>query len=199
LPLQIPNHPFRAYLFDCDGTIADSMPLHFLAWNKALARHNCPFPEDLFYEWGGRPVPEIVAQLNRDHNLSMNVEEVSREKEELYVELIPQLQPIPDVLAEIHRAHGQIPFAVVSGSPRDSVVRTLTALGILDLFDTLVCAGEYVHGKPHPEPFLLAAQKLGVEPSACLVFEDADLGIQAATAAGMQSVKIPPPQPLTHL
>jgi HAD superfamily hydrolase (TIGR01509 family) len=193
LSLHIPNHPFRAYLFDCDGTIADSMPLHFLAWNQALARHNCPFPEDLFYAWGGRPVPEIVEQLNRDHNLSMNVEQVAREKEELYVELIPQLQPIPDVLAEIHRAHGRIPFAVVSGSPRDSVVRTLTALGILDLFDTLVCAGEYTHGKPSPEPFLLAAQKLGVEPSACLVFEDADLGIQAATAAGMQSVKIPQP------
>jgi HAD superfamily hydrolase (TIGR01509 family) len=193
-PLPLPPGNFSAYLFDLDGTIADSMPLHFLAWNKALARHNCPFPEDLFYAWGGRPVPEIVDQLNRDHNLAMNVEEVSREKEELYLELIPQLQPIPEVLEEIHRTHGQIPFAVVSGSPRDSVVRTLTALGILDLFETLVCAGEYTQGKPHPEPFLLAAQKLNVEPSACLVFEDADLGIQAATAAGMQSIKIPQPR-----
>jgi len=191
MPLVLPNHPFRAYLFDCDGTIADSMPLHFLAWNKALARHNCPFPEDLFYAWGGRPVPEIIDQLNRDHSLKMHVEDVAREKEDLYLELLPQLTAIPDVLAEIHRSLGRIPFAVVSGSPRDSVVRTLTTLGILDLFETLVCAGDYTHGKPSPEPFLIAAQRLNVPPADCLVFEDADLGIQAATAAGMASVKIP--------
>ncbi len=89
--------------------------------------------------------------------------------------------------------HGKIPFAVVSGSPRDSVVKTLNALGILDLFETLVCAGEYTHGKPSPEPFLMAAERLNVPPRDCLVFEDADLGIQAAAAAGMQSVKIAPP------
>jgi HAD superfamily hydrolase (TIGR01509 family) len=193
MPLTIPNHPFRAYLFDCDGTIAHSMPLHFLAWNKALAQHNCPFPEDLFYAWGGRPVPEIIAQLNRDHGLSMNVEQVSEEKENLYLELLPQLTAIPEVLAEIHRMHGKIPFAVVSGSPRDSVVRTLETLNILPLFEVLVCAGEYPRGKPAPDPFLIAAEKLGIAPADCFVFEDADLGIQAATAAGMQSIKIPPP------
>jgi HAD superfamily hydrolase (TIGR01509 family) len=193
MPLTIPNHPFRAYLFDCDGTIAHSMPLHFLAWNKALAQHNCPFPEDLFYAWGGRPVPEIIAQLNRDHGLHMNVEQVSEEKENLYLELLPQLTAIPEVLAEIHRMHGKIPFAVVSGSPRDSVVRTLETLNILPLFEVLVCAGEYPRGKPAPDPFLIAAEKLGIAPADCFVFEDADLGIQAATAAGMQSIIIPPP------
>lgn len=193
MPLVLPDYSFRAYLFDCDGTIADSMPLHFLAWNRALARHNCPFPEELFYAWGGRPVPEIIAQLNRDHGLKMNVNEVAREKEDLYLELLPQVTAVPDVLAEIHRMHGKIPFAVVSGSPRDSVVKTLNALGILDLFETLVCAGEYTHGKPSPEPFLMAAERLNVPPRDCLVFEDADLGIQAAAAAGMQSVKIAPP------
>jgi HAD superfamily hydrolase (TIGR01509 family) len=193
MPLVIPDHPFRAYLFDCDGTIAHSMPLHFLAWNKALARHNCPFPEDLFYAWGGRPVPEIIAQLNRDHDLSMNVEQVSDEKENLYLELLPQLTAIPEVLEEIYRMHGKIPFAVVSGSPRDSVLRTLETLKIADLFEVLVCAGEYPRGKPAPDPFLIAAEKLGIPPADCLVFEDAELGIEAATAAGMQSVKILPP------
>jgi HAD superfamily hydrolase (TIGR01509 family) len=191
--LAIPNHPFRAYLFDCDGTIAHSMPLHFLAWNKALAQHNCPFPEDLFYAWGGRPVPEIIAQLNHDHGLSMNVAEVSDEKERLYLELLPQLTAIPEVLEEIYRMHGKIPFAVVSGSPRDSVIRTLETLKIRDLFEVLVCAGEYPKGKPAPDPFLIAARKLGITPADCLVFEDADLGIQAATAAGMQSIKVPQP------
>jgi HAD superfamily hydrolase (TIGR01509 family) len=193
LPLILPDHPFRAYLFDCDGTIAHSMPLHFVAWNKALARHGCPFSEELFYAWGGRPVPEIVAQLNRDHGLSMNVAEVSEEKENLYLDLLPQLTAIPEVLEEIHRMHGRIPFAVVSGSPRDSVVRTLETLKILDLFEVLVCAGEYPRGKPAPDPFLIAAEKLSIPPADCLVFEDADLGIEAATAAGMQSIKILPP------
>jgi HAD superfamily hydrolase (TIGR01509 family) len=193
MPLAIPDYPFRAYLFDCDGTIAHSMPLHFLAWNKALARHNCPFPEDLFYAWGGRPVPEIIAQLNHDHNLNMDVEQVSEEKENLYLELLPQLTAIPEVLEEIYRMQGKIPFAVVSGSPRDSVIRTLETLQILDLFEVLVCAGEYPRGKPAPDPFLIAAETLGIPPADCLVFEDADLGIQAAAAAGMQSVKIPQP------
>jgi HAD superfamily hydrolase (TIGR01509 family) len=191
MPLNLPQGPFRAYLFDCDGTIADSMPLHYVAWSRALGRHNCPFPEDLFYAWGGRPVPAIIEELNRNHNLQMNVEQVSQEKEAIYLEMIPQVTAIPEVLDEIHRMHGQIPFAVVSGSPRDSVVRTLTALGILPLFDTLVCAGEYPKGKPAPDPFLIAAQNLGVPPEACLVFEDADLGIESAIAAGMQWVKIP--------
>jgi HAD superfamily hydrolase (TIGR01509 family) len=90
--------------------------------------------------------------------------------------------------------HGKIPFAVVSGSPRDSVVRTLETLNILPLFDVLVCAGEYPCGKPAPDPFLIAAEKLGIPPADCLVFEDADLGIQAATAAGMQSIRIAPPK-----
>jgi HAD superfamily hydrolase (TIGR01509 family) len=90
--------------------------------------------------------------------------------------------------------HGKIPFAVVSGSPRDSVVRTLETLNIRDLFEVLVCAGEYPRGKPAPDPFLIAAEKLGIAPADCLVFEDADLGIEAATAAGMQSIRIAPPK-----
>ena len=191
--LLIPDYSFRAYLFDCDGTIANSMPLHFVAWSKALTRHACPFPEERFYAWGGRPVPEIVEMLNQEHRLAMDVDAVSMEKEALYLEMLPHLQAVPEVLAEVRRRHGQIPFAVVSGSPRDSVVRTLTTLGILNLFDVLVCAGECAKGKPSPDPFLKAAEQLGVRPQDCLVFEDAELGIAAATAAGMQWVKIAAP------
>ena len=152
MTLQIPQHAFKAYLFDCDGTIADSMPLHFIAWNKALAQHNCPFPEELFYAWGGRPVADIIESLNEQHGLSMPVAELDREKEELYLTLLPQLKAVPEVLEQIYAMHGKIPFAVVSGSPRDSVVRTLNALGILNLFEVLVCAGEYPRGKPAPDP-----------------------------------------------
>ena len=194
MALRIPDQPFRAYLFDCDGTITDSMPLHFLAWKRALGEWNCPFPEEQFYAWGGRPVPEIISTLNGLHGLQMPVKEVAHTKEGYFVEMLGQLQAVPDVLEHIRLSHGKVRFAVVSGSPRDSVVRSLEALGILDLFETLVCAGEYTNGKPHPGPFLLAAERLGVAPADCLVFEDAELGIEAAVAAGMAWVKVPPPE-----
>jgi HAD superfamily hydrolase (TIGR01509 family) len=191
--IPLPPGPFRAYLFDCDGTIADSMPLHYIAWSQALAEHNCPFPELLFYSWGGMPADQAIETLNRQHHLAMPIQQVADRKESLYYDLLPQLQPVPEVLEHIQRMHGQIPFAVVSGSTNESVVKSLETLNLLHLFDTLICAGDYTHPKPHPEPYLLAAQRLGVPPAACLVFEDTDLGIQSATAAGMASIKIPQP------
>ena len=191
MTLTLPPGDFKAYLFDCDGTIADSMPLHFIAWDKALREYGCTsFTEELFYAWGGRPVDAVVTELNLRDGLNIPIEEFAHRKESLYYDLIHDLQPVPEVLEQIRLQHGKIPFAVVSGSRRDSVVRSLETLGILDLFDTLVCAGDYAHPKPAPDPFLLAAQRLGVDPKHCLVFEDADIGIQAATAAGMASVRI---------
>jgi beta-phosphoglucomutase family hydrolase len=191
MPLTLPAGPFRAYLFDMDGTIADSMPLHYIAWKQALAEYGCPlFPEDLFYSWGGMPVREIVATLNQRHSLSMPIEEVAHRKEGLYYELLPQLTAVPEVLEQIEEAHQRIPFAVVSGSTRESVTKSLDVLGLRDKFDVLVCAGDYKNAKPDPEPFLMAAHKLNVPPATCLVFEDTAMGIQAATRAGMQSVRI---------
>jgi HAD superfamily hydrolase (TIGR01509 family) len=192
--LKLPPGSFKAYLFDCDGTIADSMPLHYAAWSRALSEWNCEFSEDLFYAWGGMPVAQIIHTLNENHGLNMPVEDVSRRKEEFYLEILPQLRAVPEVLEHIEASHGRIPLAVVSGSTRDSVTASLRALKILDKFETLVCAGDYQRSKPNPEPFLVAAQRLGVAPKHCLVFEDADMGIQAATAAGMASVKIPQPR-----
>jgi HAD superfamily hydrolase (TIGR01509 family) len=191
--LKLPHGAFKAYLFDCDGTIADSMPLHYVAWKKALGEWNCEFDQELFYAWGGMPVAEIISTLNRNHGLKMPVEAVSRRKENFYFELLSQLQPVPEVLEVIEAGHGKLPFAVVSGSTRDSVTASLVSLNLLDRFETLVCAGDYKESKPHPEAFLLAASRLGVVPEACLVFEDTEMGIQAADNAGMASVKIPPP------
>jgi HAD superfamily hydrolase (TIGR01509 family) len=193
MKLRLPPGSFGAYLFDCDGTIVDSMPLHYMAWKKALAEWNCAFDEQLFYAWGGTPVAEIVFLLNEQQGLSMSVETVSSRKENFYRELLPQLQVIPEVLEHIDAQHGRIPFAVVSGSTRESVIASLVSLKLLDRFDTMVCAGDYQKSKPDPECFLLAASKLGVAPEACLVFEDTDLGVRAAAAAGMASVRIPPP------
>jgi len=193
MKLKLPPGPFKAYLFDCDGTIADSMPLHYVAWSRALSEWDCGFSEELFYAWGGMPVADIISALNARHGLNMPVEAVASRKEELYFEILPQLKAVPEVLEHIEARHGEIPFAVVSGSTRDSVTASLETLRILDRFDTLVCAGDYARSKPDPEPFLIAAKRLGTAPAACLVFEDTDMGIQAATAAGMASVKIPQP------
>jgi beta-phosphoglucomutase family hydrolase len=191
--LKLPAGAFGAYLFDCDGTIVDSMPLHYMAWKKALAEWNCTLEERLFYALGGTPVAEIVALLNEKHGLRMPVEGVSTRKEGLYMELLPQLKSVAEVVEHIDAQHGRIPFAVVSGSTRESVMASLSSLKLLEKFDVMVCAGEYKKSKPDPECFLLAAAKLGVAPEACLVFEDTEMGIQAATAARMASVKVPPP------
>ncbi|MCG5444980.1 HAD-IA family hydrolase [Micromonospora sp. NIE79] len=191
MSLPLPPGPFAAYLFDCDGTIVDSMPLHYLAWQRALEEWGCDFPEDLFYAWGGRPTADIIVALNEQQGLAMPVAAVVERRESYYQELLPQLAAVPDVLAHIHDAHRRVPFAVVSGSTRASVTASLDALGLLDRFDVLVCADDYTRAKPDPEAFLLAAEQLGVPPESCLVFEDTDLGIQAATAAGMASVRVP--------
>ena len=193
MKLKLPDGPFKAYLFDCDGTIADSMPLHYRAWKQALGEWNCDFEEKLFYDWGGMPVVEIISTLNERHGLQMPVESVARRKEELYFELLPQLQVIPEVLQHIEAEHTKIPFAVVSGSMRESVTASLVALNLLERFDAMVCAGDYAKSKPAPEAFLLAAARLKVAPEFCLVFEDTEMGIQAAKAAGMASIKVPPP------
>ncbi|MEH0933446.1 HAD family hydrolase [Micromonospora sp. CPCC 205558] len=191
MSLPLPPGPFAAYLFDCDGTIVDSMPLHYLAWQRALREWGCEFPEDLFYAWGGRPTADIIVALNEQQGLSMPVAAVVERRESYYQELLPQLAAVPEVLAHIHDAHRRVPFAVVSGSTRASVTASLGTLGLLDRFDVLVCADDYTRAKPDPEAFLLAAEQLGVPPESCLVFEDTDLGIQAATAAGMASVRVP--------
>jgi HAD superfamily hydrolase (TIGR01509 family) len=188
--LKLPEGDFRAYLFDCDGTIADSMPLHYNAWTEVLADWNCVYEEDLFYSWGGKPVRKIISDLNKIHGLEMPVEAMATRKEGLYLAQIPQLKAIPEVLEFIEAEHGRIPFAVVSGSTRDSVVGSLSVLGLLDKFDTIVSADDYEHGKPAPDCYLLAAERLGVAPANCLVFEDTEMGIESATAAGMASVKV---------
>jgi HAD superfamily hydrolase (TIGR01509 family) len=193
MKLPLPAGDFRAYLFDCDGTIVDSMPLHYIAWKTALAEWNCAFDEDLFYSWGGKPVDEIISTLNRMNMLNMPVEAVGTRKESLYFDLLPKLKAIDEVVQHIDAQHGRIPFAVVSGGRRDSVIRSLTTVNLLDRFEAIVGAEDYIRSKPAPDAFLLAAERLGVAPGSCLVFEDTDLGIEAATAAGMASVRVPPP------
>jgi HAD superfamily hydrolase (TIGR01509 family) len=191
--ITIPSGDFKAYLFDCDGTVADSMPLHYIAWSQALGEWGCTFTEERFYELGGLPIVEIIDLMGREQGVEMPTALVAKRKEELYFEYLPRLQCVPEVLEHIERQRGRIPFAVVSGSTRDSVEASLRAIGLLDRFAVLVCAGDYKKSKPDPEPFLIAAERLGVSPENCLVFEDTQMGINAAIAAGMASVRVPPP------
>ena len=191
--LQLPPGNFIAYLFDCDGTIVDSMPLHYIAWKQALGEWGCTLDEDLFYSWGGKPPVEIIVALNQMRDLKMPVEAVAERKESLYYSLLPELKPVPEVLEHIDAQLGRIPFAVVSGSTRESIVKSLTTVGLLDRFPILVGSEDYTRSKPAPDAFLTAAARLDVAPKDCLVFEDTDMGIQGATAAGMASVRVPQP------
>ena len=191
--LPLPAGNFEAYLFDCDGTVVDSMPLRYAAWQHALAEWKCEFPEKLFYNWGGYPATQIVALLNEKYGLEMRAEQVLQKTETFYLQSLPNLKGVPEVLEHIEASHGRVPFALVSGGTRKSVEASLTVLGLLEKFEVFVCAGDYRKAKPDPEPFLLAAARLGVRAEACLVFEDADPGIEAARAAGMAAVKVPPP------
>jgi len=190
-PLPIPAGAFKAYLFDLDGTLADSMPLHYHSWVQAVTEAGGQFPEDVFYELGGVTLVRTVEILNERYGTHMPPVETAHRKEQLYLEMLPQLKPILSVLAHVHAMHGKIPLAIVSGSPRRSIESTLERLGLGNLFDLVVDAEDYTHGKPDPEPFLTAAKKLNIAPADCLVFEDADAGIASATAAGMQWARVP--------
>ena len=190
--LFLPEGPFGAYLFDCDGTIADSMPLHFLAWNDALRPYGVQFPRDLFYAWAGIPVSRTVEMLAEKFGVALPVLEVTEAREGYYLSRLPQILPVEEVKAEILSAAARrLPIAVVSGSPHASVEKTLSFLGLRGHFEVIIGAEDSARGKPFPDPFLAAAAALGVEPSRCLVFEDGELGIQAAIAAGMKWVRVP--------
>ena len=192
--LHLPAGEFDAYIFDCDGTLADTMPTHYKAWLAALGEHARTFPEAMFYELGGVPTARIVEILNERHGYHLPVEETVAHKESLFLEMSHEIAAIEPVVALARQYHGKKPLAVASGGHRRIVMNTLRALGIAELFQAIICSEDYHRGKPAPDPFLEAALRLDVAPERCLVFEDTATGIAAATAAGMQSVLVPPPR-----
>src|SRR2546423_1728053 len=193
MTLQIPPGDFAAYIFDCDGTLADTMPLHYKAWCAVLREHECDMPEALFYELGGVPTEQIVELLNERHGHHMPAAEVAQAKSELFLKMVEQIAPIEPVVAIVNQVYGKLPMAVASGGRRGIVTKTLNALGLAEKFNAIIGSEDYVNGKPAPDPFLTAAARLGVEPAKCLVFEDTQTGIAAAKAAGMQWVLVPLP------
>ncbi len=189
--LALPSGDFGAYLFDLDGTLVDNMPRNYAAWNRLVSEAGGQLTEELFYAWGGLPLAEVIARLNAQFGISMDpVRAVARKAELDLVDPQPPA-PVSCVLAHVLEAEGRIPLAVVSGSSRKVICQTLRALDILEYFDAVVGSEDYTSAKPAPEPFLVAADRLGVAPAACLVFEDADFGIESAMSAGMSWVRVP--------
>jgi len=192
MKLRIPDREFGGYIFDCDGTLADTMPLHYRAWSELLKDYGATLSEDLFYQMGGKPTEGILGHLRDELAMPIHdLAQAAQRKEALFLDLLPEVRPIDADVAVARRWYGIKPLAVASGGFRRNVEMTLEALGILSLFDAIVCVEDCARGKPFPDPFLEAARRLRVAAPDCLVFEDSPLGIEAAAAAGMQWVFVP--------
>jgi len=181
---------FEAIIFDCDGTLTDSMPVHFVAWSRTMRRYGIDFPVKRFYSLGGVPSDKIIRMLADEQDIEIDSDLAATEKETAFLELIDLLVPIEPVMEIVLSARGTMPIAVASGGFREIILRQLKQLGCEGWFNAIVTAEDTPRHKPHPDVFLEAARRLGVAPEKCLVYEDADLGIQAATAAGMASVDV---------
>lgn len=186
---------YGGYIFDCDGTLADSMVVHHRAWLAALAAHGAAFDFDwqLFTSRGGMTVSNTVRELNAQFGLTLDPQAVTDSQREEYERFLPTVQPIPAVVELARRVARTRPVSVASGGERLIVKRTLELIGLGQTFSIVITAEDVTHGKPAPDMFLLAAERMGVSPAECVVFEDSVLGIQAAKRAGMASVLVRPP------
>ncbi|MFM1903294.1 MAG: hypothetical protein RLZZ440_1194 [Planctomycetota bacterium] len=182
------NHD--ALLFDCDGTLADTMPAHYRAWLAVTGAHGIAFDEDRFYALGGRPTRDIVASLAKEAGVTVDVDEAAELKEQRFLEQLDEILPVDPVIEVVRRCRGRIPMAVVTGGYQAVCRRILERVGILDAFDTIVASEDTERHKPDPDPFLEAARRLGARPERCVVWEDSGLGIEAARRAGMAWVDV---------
>jgi beta-phosphoglucomutase family hydrolase len=184
------NRQPRGIIFDCDGTLADTMPLHWRAWQVIAARHRFDFPEDRFYSLGGVPSRDILRMLSLEQGLRLDYLAVAREKEAEYLPLIARVEPINSVVGVARQNFGKVPLAVASGGSRKIIEQVLEHLGIRRLFNAIVTNEDVVNQKPAPDIFLEAARRIGVSPEYCRAYEDTDLGLQAIRAAGMEAVDV---------
>ena len=192
---SFPINGFDAVIFDCDGTLVDSMPAHFDAWCEALALYGAGgvFKEDVFFAMGGRPTRDIVVELNDEYNLHLDPEAIAFAKREAFLKRLKSVTLIDEVADFADSLRGKVPMAIASGGTRMVIEKILHAVGISDWFDEVVTADDVTEGKPAPEVFLHAARLLGVRPAKCLALDDAPSGILAAQRAGMQVLAVPSP------
>jgi HAD superfamily hydrolase (TIGR01509 family) len=189
--LFVPDH-IRGLIFDCDGTLVDSMPLHWACWHETFAAFGVSCPHDFLDELKGVPTDGIVSRYNAQFGTSLDIWAFAEEKERRAREKLREVHPIRVVTDVVDRYHGRLPMAVASGGPRATVELSLEAVGLIDRFAAIVTADDPVKPKPSPDIFLEAARRLNVSPAFCQVFEDGDLGILAAKAAGMAATDVRP-------
>ncbi|WP_293298903.1 HAD family phosphatase [Pedobacter sp. UBA4863] len=181
---------YEAFLYDCDGTLADNMMAHKLAYKEVAANYGVALDLEMVDEFAGMPTAIFAKEITRRYDVALP-DTFASEKSQIFIDkYIEKTQPISYVAQHLKNHAGKVKIAVVSGGSRKTVTKTLTVLGLIDLIDVMVCAGETPKGKPAPDPFLAAAEALGVAPEKCIVFEDADLGVQGAVAAGMDWVRV---------
>ena len=186
---MLPSH-IKGLVFDCDGTLADTMPLHWHAWQLITQRHNLHFPEDRFYSLGGVPSRDILKMLSEEQGRPLDHIAVAHEIENAYLPLMSQVGPIHEVV-EIAKANfGKIPMAVASGGTQPIIIDVLEHLKIRHLFNAVVTSEMVKNQQPAPDIFLEAARRIGVEPQFCRGYEDTDLGMQAIRSAGMDAVDV---------
>ena len=177
-------------IFDCDGTVVDTMPIHYAAWCSTTAKHGLVFPEDRFYALGGVSPFEVLRILSEEQGIKIDAEAVTFQKEAKYMELIDDAGEISEVMEIVRENHGKLPMAIASGGTHETVEGILQHCGIRHYFDAIVTSQDIVNPKPAPDTFLEAARRINVAPEKCRAYEDADMGIKAIVAAGMEPVDV---------
>lgn len=180
----------KALIFDLDGTLADTMPIHYTAWKNAAARYGIHFTPELFMELAGIPLYPTVEKLNQLFGKNIDPCELGDIKEtefEINMHLTQEIKATTDL---VRKYHGKIPMAIGTGGSRRLSLKTLGIIGLADYFDVLVTSEDVSNFKPHPETFVRCAEMMGVAPADCQVFEDGVLGMQAAATAGMMVVDV---------
>ena len=180
----------RGLIFDCDGTLADSMPPHYEAWAAMLARYGLTLDEDRFYALGGWPTVRVAELLISESGQSLDPVSLAHEKEALFETLIHLVEPIAPVVQAVRDSHGKLPLAVATGGMRHICAQILRQIELFDHFDAIVTCEDVPTHKPDPGIFLEAARRLGIPPENCLVYEDTNPGLEAARRAGMQSIDV---------
>lgn len=188
---ELTQGDYQAFLYDCDGTLADNMPAHTKSYVEAAKEHNVVFDPAIIDELAGWPIANVVEEINSRYQVKLIPSEFKVRKAEIFQErYMEEIEPIDFVVQHLRENANRVRIAVVSGGERPAIERTLEILGISDLVEVLVCSGETEKGKPFADPFLKAAELLGVDPARCLVFEDGIPGVKAAEAAGMHWVRV---------